>query len=96
MVVDGPIEDGDYMTIVSHLRNGPPAVALLNSPGGRVDEAMRIGTYLNRRGYHTVVARNGMCASACALIWLAGDRRAKHSRSLIGFHAVFSKKDGAL
>jgi len=64
------------------------AVVILDSPGGNLESALQIGKEINVRGYSTSVEREKICASACALVWLAGDKRYMEPTSQIGFHAA--------
>ena len=52
-------------------------------------EGLSIGANIRDKGYVTAVAENTLCASACALAWLGGDRRAMANSSKIGFHAAY-------
>jgi hypothetical protein len=70
------------------------ATVYLDSPGGRVQPAMEIGTIIRLKAFETAV-EDGQCASACALIWLAGEPRMMSNFSSIGFHAPYvSGNDG--
>jgi len=63
---------------------------LLESPGGSLSEGIEVGREVSDRGLRTVTRYE--CASACALIFLAGRERVLvGSRAKIGFHqaAVF-------
>ena len=53
----------------------PEAIVFLDSPGGAVVPSLEIGKLVGTRGYATVVLEQSECASACALIWLAGTPR---------------------
>jgi membrane-bound ClpP family serine protease len=64
----------------------------LDSPGGSVVEAIGIGNVIRIFGFNTFVADGARCASACGLIWLAGERRYLGSRTAVGFHMVFDPK----
>ena len=60
---------------------------LLESPGGLLLEGIRVGREVHDRGLRTVTRYE--CASACALIFLAGRERVLvGSRAKIGFHQV--------
>ena len=69
-------------------QQAPNAVVVTSGPGGRVAAAIEIGQELRHRGMQTMVPANTDCASACALIWLAGARRTLMPGGRIGFHAV--------
>jgi hypothetical protein len=63
-----------------------PAVQVvhLNSPGGRVAEAERIGHLLSARKLSTYVVGN--CLSACTTIFLSGRERLISPQGRLGFH----------
>jgi hypothetical protein len=52
-------------------------------------EALNIGSAIRRMGFDTLVLSNKTCASACALIWLAGHYRWAGPKAAIGFHAIY-------
>lgn len=57
---------------------------ILSSRGGRLVEAERIASLVNRRYLNTTV--RGSCVSACTYILLAGHRRSASETAKIGFH----------
>jgi hypothetical protein len=63
------------------------AIVLLESQGGMTWTALQIGKIIQRHGFSTAVADEAVCASACALIWLAGNERFMASTARVGFHA---------
>ena len=63
---------------------------LLNSLGGNVVEALAIGQAIRNAGLDTAILNQAVCASACALIWLAGINRYLAPEGLVGFHAAYS------
>lgn len=56
----------------------------LTSPGGRVHEAEKMAAALKRHGHASRVV--GTCASACTLVFLAGQPRQLTTGSRLGFH----------
>ena len=64
----------------------PVVIVSLQSPGGDLRAGMEIGRTIWSNQYQTVV-REGICASACALAWLAGRPRYAARDVSIGFHA---------
>jgi hypothetical protein len=62
---------------------------VLESNGGVAMEALNIGTAIRKMDFDTVVFDNKTCASACALIWLAGHYRWAGPKASIGFHAIY-------
>jgi hypothetical protein len=81
----GPLGEGSAERVEAALR-ASPAVRLvqLDSPGGRVFEAQAIAAEIRRRGLDTYA--DGLCASACTMLLLAGHDRAAAPQARIGFH----------
>ena len=61
----------------------------LDSPGGSVADALKIGRLIHDKGFSTIVAPGALCASACPLILAGGKKRVASSKSAIGVHEVF-------
>lgn len=85
--VRGPIEDGDYSKFLA-ASGGQNLTVDLNSPGGNLLSVLQMGAYVRDNGYSTLVRDGSTCASACALLWLAGRNRVAGRRAAIGFHAA--------
>jgi hypothetical protein len=84
----GHIEGNDverFQELSSTLNN---AIVLLKSDGGKIAPAMQIGEAVRAKGYTTVV--NDVCASSCALIWLAGSKRFMTPTAHIGLHQAYN------
>jgi hypothetical protein len=64
-----------------------PAIVFLESQGGMTWTALQIGKIIQQHGFSTAVVDEAVCASSCALIWLAGKERFMAPTSRIGFHA---------
>lgn len=54
---------------------------ILASPGGNLEEALRLATLVKGLHLDTRVRADGICSSACFFIFLAGDNRAAGERS---------------
>lgn len=68
-------------------------VVVLRSNGGRVFEARAIAGEVRRRQLNTYV--EGLCASACTLVFLAGHDRGATPNARIGFHRpAFAGREG--
>ena len=80
-------EDGDVFVKLVADRGITKGAIELNSDGGNLFAALKIGREVRRVGFNTVVDDQVTCASACGLIWLAGKTRWYDNRSRIGFHA---------
>lgn len=62
----------------------------LDSPGGIVDEALKIGKLIRRQGYATSVAAGALCASSCPLVFAGGKERLATAQSAIGVHQIYA------
>lgn len=94
IIVRGEIQTGDaerFLRATSDVRVG---AVLLESPGGALVEGLHIGENINQKGFTTGVAPDNVCASACALAWLAGAERFMDSTALIGLHSAYVVTDG--
>ena len=66
--------------------------ANLNSDGGDVNEAMRIGRMIRQNVIRTQVFSSDFCGSACFFVWASGAERLTSSAS-IGVHRPRFKKE---
>jgi hypothetical protein len=92
IVISGEIVSGDYtrfLQTAAKIDNTDNVIVTMNGPGGLLWEAIQIGMHIHKNGYST--AAMDLCVSACAYVWLAGDRLAiDHvSGARIGFHAPY-------
>lgn len=74
----------------------PKAIVVLSSNGGLIYPAIEIGKIIKIMGYTTVVTDKDVCASACALIWMAGSNRVASYDGNVGFHASYRNESGKL
>ncbi len=87
--IEGEITPGDKQRFANIVFANRVHLVALNSGGGSLGEAIEIGNFIRMKGLTTGVPRGDMCASSCALIWLAGVPRLATSESRIGFHAAY-------
>lgn len=87
IVATGKFFPGDGDRFVSFAIDDKAIVAL-ESPGGDVASAITMGEHIRMKGYKTFVGPDSICASACALVWLAGAVRGGTETSKIGFHSA--------
>ena len=84
--VDGMIEPGDLATFWRYTENVDPAATLVivTGPGGD------LGTGLRIRLKKLIVGAKGMCASSCALLWIAGEsgRKFQYLNAALCFHSL--------
>lgn len=92
--INGVIRSGDEDQFLKLIDNSNVAIVILNSEGGSVKAAIEIGRMIRLRNFATVVLPNTLCASACALTWLAGTPRYLDTYSRLGFHAAYRVIDG--
>jgi len=86
----GRIEPGSAADFEKFLdRDGRNAKTIwLLSPGGSVPDAISMGRSVRKRGFDTMVANGGYCASSCPLAFAGGVHRLAGKRALIGVHQV--------
>jgi hypothetical protein len=89
VVINGPMVLGDEYKFASAIAGFSKLTISLNSPGGLTDVALFIGRVIRQRHYATLVPQGTICASACAMVWIAGSPRKMYQTSRIGFHATF-------
>jgi hypothetical protein len=71
-LLNGQISKGDYEKVATFFKAYHPDHFELNSPGGDVDEALKIGRLFRKYLISTSDGYAGTCASACAFIWFGG------------------------
>lgn len=96
IVVEGEIQPGDDKKFRQISLKLPKATVILNSEGGSLSPALEIGRLIRVAGYETIVLDGQTCASACALIWLAGYPREIIGQGQVGFHAAYRDNQGKL
>ena len=62
----------------------------LDSPGGAVADALKIGSLIRDKGYETSVAAGALCASSCPLVFAGGRERVATAESAIGVHQIYA------
>ncbi|WP_373715437.1 hypothetical protein [Roseateles sp.] len=85
--LDGTIGMGDGQRLIDLLKSEAARDLRrieLTSPGGRVHEAEKMAAALKQRG--TASRAVGTCASACTLVFLAGNPRQLTPGAQLGFH----------
>ena len=92
ITIDGDIDLGDFVALQSKTSILNNATVVLKSNGGKLLPAIKIGELIKTKGYTTYVQE--YCASACTLIWLAGQQRYMTPTALIGLHAAYDAGSG--
>ncbi|AYF86500.1 hypothetical protein SA496_13045 [Pseudomonas sp. JS3066] len=97
--VSEDIAPGDYEALMKGLRANPGKfdrkLALLDSIGGSVTEAIRMGRLLRETGFDVMVPTDGVCQGTCVYLLAAG--RTRTVRGYVGLHRpYFPHGDSAL
>ncbi|MBY3249893.1 hypothetical protein HFN72_34915 [Rhizobium laguerreae] len=92
--VSGTFTEGDDATFRRLAAASERAVVVVNSGGGSLHVGLEIGRAIRLRGFATAVPPDALCASACALTWLAGAPRLLGAGSKLGFHAAYRLVNG--
>lgn len=84
MRVEGEIDDGFAERVIEELRKSKAVGLVINSPGGSVFEARKLGRYLRANGLRAGVDR--VCTSACVDVLAGGSSRFVTRGAKIGIH----------
>ena len=79
----GPILLDEIDDILSQLDEKKPKLISLNSIGGNVLGALRFAKYVRKNQMNTWIAHKQTCASACALVFLAGTQRLSEGNLIV-------------
>lgn len=87
-VLSGSIEIGDAAHLKKAIKEnqGGPIVAIMDSPGGNLAEALKMGRMLKEAGATTFVPSWGICASACFYAYAGGTTRYAGEGAKLGVH----------
>jgi hypothetical protein len=98
--LSGPVVAGDAQRLLAFMKGAPQAATILffgfalNSRGGVIDEAETIAKMIHSiKGARTIVGDGNICASACFLIFAAGERKMVHYRGKVIVHATSSGEE---
>jgi hypothetical protein len=92
--ITGKLLPGDEKKFIALALDMERAAIVLHSDGGDLHAGLGIGKAIRLKEFVTWVGENGQCASACALAWLAGEKRLAHRTARIGFHAAYFADTG--
>lgn len=94
VTISGEINSDDSIKFENIISGISKVIVILDSPGGSVLSGLDIGRRIKSNNFVTAVPGNALCASSCALIWLAGANRYAENNSYVGFHAAYVYKNG--
>lgn len=88
---DGRIAPGDgellKRAISACRRNGPVRLVDFSSPGGSVDEGIKMALYIREAGLDTQISPGSYCTSACTFAFLGGVNRSIAATASYNVHA---------
>ena len=89
--VSEDIAAGDYEALLKGIKDHPGTYArkivMLDSIGGSVTEAMKMGRLLRETGFDTLVPSSAVCQGSCVYLLAAGQRRTV--RGHVGIHRPY-------
>lgn len=97
LLLQGVIESGDLDRLKASFGNRSEGLCL-DSPGGRFSTSLDIAEWIVGKGVTTVLDKDAICFSSCAIIFTAGSRhfesgvipdRKMHVSATLGFHAPY-------
>lgn len=93
LIMSGEIRQGDLDRLIYYLRDNlnlfiVGEVVMLNSPGGNVEEAIKLAEFVHRTNRSTIVPSGAECSSACFYLLVAGGTRGTVSGK-IGIHRPY-------
>jgi len=96
LLLNGKIEIGDARRLTAFLdgEKNYPALLAINSPGGIVEEALRIGLLLREREFDTLVPAGMACMSSCPYAFAGGLERRVSLRGALGLHQHYYETPG--
>jgi len=98
VLIHGPVESGDsqrFSNFLAGMEKSPSKLAL-NSPGGVVSEALKIGRRVREIGGDTIMLPGTACFSACPYILAGGAKRLVSAASAVGMHQHYYEEPGFL
>ncbi|WP_323847449.1 ATP-dependent Clp protease proteolytic subunit [Microbulbifer magnicolonia] len=94
-ILKGEIAPGDANKLLSYLRDDRhstvPAILRVNSPGGSVEEAIKIGEIVRDLMMTVHLNMDGVCYSACFFIYMFAHER-NSALGKVGLHRTYFKK----
>lgn len=86
----GTIEPGTAEALAAEVakRGSYIKTVVLDSPGGSVSDALKMGRLIRQKGFATEVENGRTCASSCPLVFAGGTERRAGLKAAIGVHQV--------
>lgn len=93
LFLSGEIASGDSFALRRAMRDQEIKTVVTVSPGGNLYEGMQIASIINDNKLSTYLPDGSYCESACAIIFLGGDKRLV--RGELGVHQFYSGAEDA-
>ena len=95
LIFSGDIDEGDArrlsVILEQHIaKNTPIRTLFLNSPGGLIKEGVMMSNMVRNYGLSTIVMDGEQCASACFVVFAAGEKRLAGNAARIGVHQAYN------
>jgi hypothetical protein len=90
LLMMGKTTTDDFSTIKRYIDDEKITEILLKGPGGNLHSAFAIADLILEANIDTTVIEKTECASACSLIFSAGNKRHMEVGSKLGFHLPFA------
>ena len=92
LIATGTIVPGAAETFAAEIdkRGSYVKTVVLNSPGGSVQDALKIGRMIRAKKFNTEIESSAYCASSCPLVFAGGVERAAGPKAAIGVHQIFA------
>ncbi len=95
VILNGPIEPDSVVDFENALiATGEVKTVVLNSPGGQVVAALQIAQSIYEQKIMTLIAEESDCASACSILFFAGQKRV--ALGALGVHQMSSSSEGSM
>ena len=90
-VAGGDTEAAEALIKAANDSNRLISAVRLDSPGGSLAEAVKLAGLIRRAKLPTIVAARSRCASACFIVFAAGNEKFASYEAAIGVHGVSDK-----
>lgn len=92
LIAVGTITPGTAETFAAEVakRGSYVKTVVLHSPGGSVQDALKMGQLIREKKFNTEVENSRYCASSCPLVFASGVERKAGDKASIGVHQVFA------
>lgn len=91
--IEGEIRPSDYALLIGKSNKSKHLIVRLNSAGGNLETATKIGRYLRKKNASAFVYNGATCASACVFVLMGAPVRFVESNAKILIHRFYEPND---